>query len=134
VRGHGGAALRTLSTAALRRLLRRSAAFCRQERTHAPDGRRCNQWYLVDQHGREHLAVAGVEREARDAHYVYHAVRSGAVSSRSGSRRWSARDTNGCVRGRECGREGCGWLEAEGGRWGPALCVGMMCVGNAWWG
>ncbi len=46
----------------------------RQDRIILSDGRRCNRWWLVDQHNQEHLAVVGTERETRDAHYTYHAV------------------------------------------------------------
>lgn len=47
----------------------------RSERAHYPDGRRCNRWYLIDQHGGSHLAVIGVERDTKDGHYSYSAVR-----------------------------------------------------------
>lgn len=43
----------------------------RQERTQMGDGRRVNKWYLVDQNGKEHLAVVGEERDTRDGHYTY---------------------------------------------------------------
>ncbi len=39
------------------------------------DNKRINQFYLVDQHGKEHLAIVGTERETRDAHYTYATVR-----------------------------------------------------------
>lgn len=39
-----------------------------------PDGRRINRWYLVDQLGRSHLAVIGIERDTKDGHYTYTAV------------------------------------------------------------
>eukprot|EP00775_Hariotina_reticulata_P011533 gene11533-11676_t len=45
----------------------------RSERAHYPDGRRCNRWYLIDQHGGSHLAVIGVERDTKDGHYSYSA-------------------------------------------------------------
>lgn len=47
----------------------------RHDKTHTPDGRRCNKWVLIDQHGGEHLAVVGLERDTRDGHYTYTAVR-----------------------------------------------------------
>jgi hypothetical protein len=47
----------------------------RYERATLPDGRRCNRWYLIDQHGVSHLAVIGIERDTKDGHYVYAAVR-----------------------------------------------------------
>ncbi len=47
----------------------------RHERDYYDDGRRCNKWYLMDQHGVEHLAVIGEERDTRDGHYTYRAVR-----------------------------------------------------------
>jgi hypothetical protein len=48
---------------------------CRYERAAYPDGRRCNRWYLMDQHGDSHLAVIGIERDTKDGHYHYSAVR-----------------------------------------------------------
>ena len=50
---------------------------CRYERAHMPDGRRINRWYLLDQHGSTHLAVIGIERDTKDGHYTYSAVRNG---------------------------------------------------------
>jgi hypothetical protein len=47
----------------------------RYERAAYPDGRRCNRWYLMDQHGDSHLAVIGIERDTKDGHYHYSAVR-----------------------------------------------------------
>lgn len=47
---------------------------CRSERAHMADGRRCNRWHLLDQHGNAHLAVIGIERDTKDGHYVYSAV------------------------------------------------------------
>jgi len=52
-----------------------SGGVSRYERAHYPDGRRCNRWYLIDQHGGSHLAVIGVERDTKDGHYNYSAVR-----------------------------------------------------------
>jgi hypothetical protein len=46
---------------------------CRHERYKDANGVSMNQWYLVDQHGKEHLAMIGKEREARDGHYTYSA-------------------------------------------------------------
>ena len=43
----------------------------RQERRELPDGRHAVRWSLVDVFGREHLAVAGEEKETRDGHYDY---------------------------------------------------------------
>lgn len=51
----------------------------RYERAHYPDGRRVNRWYLVDQHGTSHLAVIGIERDTKDGHYHYSAVRRRAL-------------------------------------------------------
>jgi len=39
-----------------------------------PDGRRINRWFLLDQLGRSHLAVIGIERDTKDGHYTYTAV------------------------------------------------------------
>ena len=39
-----------------------------------PDGRRCTEWYLTDNHGVQHRAVIGEENHARDGHYVYRSV------------------------------------------------------------
>jgi len=39
-----------------------------------PDGRRCTEWYLLDNHGVAHRAVIGEENHARDGHYVYRSV------------------------------------------------------------
>jgi hypothetical protein len=43
----------------------------RQSKEYYDDGRRRNLFYLMDQHGIEHLAVVGEERETRDGHYTY---------------------------------------------------------------
>jgi len=39
-----------------------------------PDGRRCTEWYLLDNHSIPHRAVIGEENHARDGHYVYRSV------------------------------------------------------------
>jgi len=39
-----------------------------------PDKRRRHTWYLIDQHGKEHLAVSGEEKEPKCSHYHYTAV------------------------------------------------------------
>eukprot|EP00210_Caulerpa_lentillifera_P000171 g166.t1 len=45
-----------------------------QHYTNFPDGRRCTQWYLIDNHGISHQAVVGEENHARDGHYIYRSV------------------------------------------------------------
>jgi hypothetical protein len=35
-----------------------------------------HHWYLIDQHGAEHLAVVGIETDTLDGHYTYSAVGS----------------------------------------------------------
>lgn len=48
---------------------------CRYERS-VQDKRRMHHWYLIDQHGAEHLAVVGIETDTLDGHYTYSAVGS----------------------------------------------------------
>ncbi|GMH41692.1 hypothetical protein BSKO_09602 [Bryopsis sp. KO-2023] len=42
-----------------------------QEHVVLPDARRSTRWFLTDQYGDSHLAVIGMENQARDGHYVY---------------------------------------------------------------
>lgn len=50
----------------------------RLEKLHSADGsQRLAHYFLEDQHGRQHLAVVGEERETRDGHYLYSAVGCG---------------------------------------------------------
>jgi hypothetical protein len=44
---------------------------CRSDRSQVADGRHVVKWLLQDQRGAEHIAVEGIERDARDGHYVY---------------------------------------------------------------
>ncbi len=41
-------------------------------------GQKVVHYSLEDQHGVQHLAVVGEERDTRDGHYLYTAVRMGA--------------------------------------------------------
>lgn len=48
---------------------------CRYAKYTREDNHRCHSWYLIDQHGTEHLAVVGIETDTLDGHYTYSAVR-----------------------------------------------------------
>eukprot|EP01025_Chloroclados_australasicus_P060555 TRINITY_DN7785_c0_g1_i2.p1 TRINITY_DN7785_c0_g1~~TRINITY_DN7785_c0_g1_i2.p1 ORF type:complete len:390 (+),score=36.18 TRINITY_DN7785_c0_g1_i2:380-1549(+) len=43
------------------------------DKSYLQDGRKCSQWFLIDDQNTRHLAVIGEERDTRDGHYTYRA-------------------------------------------------------------
>lgn len=41
------------------------------------------RYYLLDQYGTWHVAVVGEERDTKDGHYIYKAVRQGRTAGRA---------------------------------------------------
>lgn len=47
---------------------------CSKEKKDLPQSQHKWVWNLIDDHGHEHAAVEGLERDTRDGHYEYRAL------------------------------------------------------------